>query len=151
MTRRQDVHEARRRAARDGRLPVAVPDVVVTCSAASCQDGAGNEKFIERFRWDRDGGRWVATAQTAEVHLTPDGKPTTDTLGWDGAAPARSRWDLRCASCGHHVPGRDCKVQAAFELLRQRADYGARRPNGGPIQATLSMLEAMLARLRDPS
>jgi hypothetical protein len=142
------VHEARRRAAREGRLPAAVPDVVVTCGREACRDGDGIEKFVERFRWDRSQGRWVATAQTAEVHLRPDQTPTKDTVGWDGPAPERSRWDLRCPSCGHHVPGRDNKAQTAFELLRRQAEGEGR--GGDTIHATLSLLEGMFSRLRDP-
>jgi hypothetical protein len=147
MTRKQEMREARRRAAREGQLPAAVPDVLVTCDRETCRDERRQGQFVERFRWSGNEGRWVGTARTAETHLRPDGTPTTDTVGWDGPAPERSRWPLRCSSCGHSVPARDAKLQAAFEILRRQAEVS--RPGGGTVHASLVLLEGMLARLRD--
>src|SRR3954452_3670060 len=81
-SRRQAVHEARRRAATEGRLPTAVPDMVVMCDM--CTDGHPAGQFVERFRYSRSEGRWLATADTPEVHLRPDGTATNDLVGWGG-------------------------------------------------------------------
>jgi hypothetical protein len=97
-TRRQAAHEARRRAAREGRLSggIRTPELVVNCGR--CTDGQGGPKFVERFRWDRLEARWVATAETSEVPLTADDRRTADPLGWDGFRdrlqydPAMTRW-----------------------------------------------------------
>jgi hypothetical protein len=97
-TRKQAMHEARRRAARKGRLSggIRTPELVVNCGR--CIDGQGRPRFVERFRWDRLEARWVATAQTPEVPLTADDRVTADPLGWDGFRdwlqydPAMIRW-----------------------------------------------------------
>lgn len=146
MSRRHEMHEARRRAAREGRLAVAVPDVLVTCDQQTCRDERGQGRFVELFRWSRDEGRWLAR-RGAEVHLRPDGTPTADIVGWDGPAPVRSRWELRCPSCGHRPPGRDAKLQTVFHQLHQHAEASGQTV--GTIRASLVLLEAMLARLGD--
>jgi hypothetical protein len=68
-------------------------------------------------------------------------------VGWDGPAPARSRWNLRCESCGHRPPARDAKLQTAFHRLRRQAQASG---EGGTIRASLVLLEGMLPRRRRP-
>ena len=146
-TRNQDRHEARRKAARQGRLTgTSVPDVLVTCDRESCRDEQGEGRFVELFRWSREENRWVARRRK-EIHLRPDNIPTTDTVGWDGPAPARSRWELRCDSCGHRLPANDAKLQTAFHRLRRQAEASGQ--GGGTIRASLVLLEGMLARRRN--
>jgi hypothetical protein len=109
-SRRQAAHEARRRAAREGPLTreARPPDVVVTCGR--CTDGRGQPRFIERFRHDRSAARWVATAQTPEVELNADDRPTD---GWTNGMAVRSVWVLQCPACGERVPARDGAMQVA--------------------------------------
>ncbi len=146
-TGKQARHEARRKAARQGRLTgTSVPDVLVTCDRESCRDEQGEGWFVELFRWSREENRWVARRRK-EIHLRPDNTPTTDTVGWDGPAPARSRWELYCRSCGHRPPARDAKLQTAFHRLRRQAEGSGQ--GGGTIRASLVLLEGMLARRRN--
>ncbi len=147
MTTRKEKHEAQRKAARERRLPAAVPDVLVTCDREICRDEQGKGRFVELFRWSREENRWVARRRK-EIHLRPDNTPTTDTVGWDGPASARSRWELLCRSCGHRPPANDAKFQAAFGLLQRQAEV--RGEGGSTIRASLVLLEGMLPRRRRP-
>ncbi len=143
MTGNQQVHEARRRAARQGKHPAAVPDVLVTCDAECCRDDDGHPRFVRKFRWSRDDGRWEVSGRGSEVHLRADDTPSPDAMGWGGSMPVRDGWDLRCTCCEYRVEARDAKLQAAFGILQRRA------PTTGTIQVSLVLLHGMLARLRD--
>jgi hypothetical protein len=105
------------------------PELLIVCGHCRDPKRPDRGRFVERFRHDYDAARWVATAQTPEVRINAEDRPTD---GWNDGPDVRSVWFLRCPRCGDQSPVRNERLQAAAWTLVYELSTGGESPRKLP-------------------
>jgi hypothetical protein len=119
------------------------PELLIVCGHCRDPKRPDRGRFVERFRHDYDAARWVATAQTPEVRISAEDRPTD---GWSAGRDVRSVWPLRCPRCRDRVPARDERLQAVAWTLVFELSTGEKSPRKLP-PVTLDELQDRLAAI----